>query len=112
MKNYRHITFLNAVNKAFEQRLSDQITEKIDPHLATSYRKRYSCETALLKLIEDWKSAIDDDKIVGVISTDTSKAFDSLVPALMISKLKAYNFSEDALALLRSHFKERPIKEE
>ena len=36
-----------------------------------------------------------------------SKAFDSLLPALLIRKLKAYNFTEDALALLRSYFEQR-----
>ena len=38
--------------------------------------------------LEDWKSALDNGEIVGIISTDTSKAFDSLLPALMIRKLK------------------------
>jgi len=82
----------------------------MDPHLSTNmsaYRKSHSCETELLKLIQDWKSALDHGQIVGIISTDTSKAFDSLLPALMIRKLKAYYFSEDSLTLLRSYFEER-----
>ena len=106
-KNYRPVTVLNAVNKIFEQRLCNQVTEKVDSHLSvcmSAYRKRHSCETTLLKLVEDWKSAVDSGEIAGVISTDTSKAFDSLLPSLMMRKLKAYNFSEDALALLRSYF--------
>lgn len=41
---------------------------------------------------------------MGVISTDTSKAFDSLLPALMIKKLEAYNFLYEWLQLLRSYF--------
>ena len=53
-KNYRPITVLSIVNKIFEQKLSDQVTKYIDPHLSTNmsaYRKSYSCETALLKLV-------------------------------------------------------------
>lgn len=109
-KNYRPITVLNTVDKVFEQRLTNQVTEKIDHQFSTNtsaYRKRHSCETALLKLIEDWKSALDNGQLVGIIYTDTSKAFDSVLPALLIRKLKAYNFTEDALALLRSYFEQR-----
>ena len=44
---------------------------------------------------------------MGVISTDTSKAFDSLLPAVMIKKLEAYNFLYEWLQLLRSYFQGR-----
>ena len=49
---------------------------------------------ALIKLIEDWRLAIDKGKFVGVISTDTSKTFDYLLLSLMVKKLQAYNFSD------------------
>ena len=71
------------------------------------YRKSYSCETALLKLVEDWKFSLDNGQTVGIISTNTSEAFDSLLPALMIRKLKAYNFSKQSLSLLRAYFEQR-----
>jgi len=73
--------------KFFEQLLSKQATSKLDSCLSkyqSTYSKGLSCETALIRLVEDWKSAIDDGKYVEVISTDTSKAFDSLLPVLMI----------------------------
>ena len=40
-------------------------------------------------------------KLVGVLSTDMSKAFDSLCSPLLIAKLKAYGFSDEALGLMR-----------
>ena len=46
----------------------------------SAYRKGHSCQTALIKIVEDWRLAIDKGKFVGVISTDTSKAFDSGAP--------------------------------
>ena len=73
----------------------------------TAYRKNHSCETTLLKLVEAWKREIDRKNIVGVLSTDMSKAFDSLHPPLLINKLKAYGFSDCATDLLRSYFSER-----
>ena len=36
-----------------------------------------------------------------------SKAFDSLHPPLLINKLKAYSFSNNSLALMRSYFRNR-----
>ena len=40
---------------------------------------------------------------VKILSTDLSKAFDSLHPSLMISKLKAYGFQDELRDLLRSY---------
>ena len=51
--------------------------------------------------------AADNKEYVTVLSTDMSKAFDSLHPALMIKKLKAYGFNEPSLNLLRSFFERR-----
>ena len=72
-----------------------------------AYRKRHSCETTLLTLIEDWKQAVDSKQLVSVLSTDMSKAFDSLSHSLTVKKLEAYGFGERSLNLMRSFFDER-----
>ena len=41
------------------------------------------------------------------MSTDMSKAFDSVHPTLLLAKQKAYGFSESALNLMKSYFDER-----
>ena len=108
--NYRPITLLSTVDKVYEQLLSNQVKEYFDQILdpcLTAYRKRHSCETTLLKLTEEWKLALDLNKYAGVLSTDMSKAFDSLHPALMINKLKAYGFSENSISLMRSYLTNR-----
>ena len=73
----------------------------------TAYRKGQSCETSLIGLVERWKQAVDNRNVVGVLSTDMSKAFNSLHPPLLINKLRAYGFSTDSLALMRSYFRDR-----
>ena len=108
--NYRPVTVLNAVAKVFESFLSRQIIEKIDTHLydkLSAYRKTHSCETNLIRVTEDWRKAMDNKECVAVLSTDMSKAFDSLHHALMIKKLEAYGFSDMSLQLMRSYFTER-----
>ena len=109
-KNYRPITIFAAVGKVFEQLLSNQVTQLMEPYSSnslTAYRKRNSCETTLIKLMEDWKKAMDSNNVVGILSTDLSKAFDSLQPPLLLAKLKAYGFEGCAIGLMRSYFSER-----
>ena len=80
-KNYRPIISLIIVDKVFEQLLCCQVTSKFDSILhsrMTAYRKTHSCETTLVRLVEDWKKATDQRKLVCVLSTDMSKAFDLL----------------------------------
>ena len=81
-----------------DDRLSDAIT---------AYRAKNSCETTLIRLTETWRAELDSKKIVGILSSDMGKAFDSLSPQLLINKLQAYNFSDKAIQLIRSYFQGR-----
>ena len=82
------------MDKIFKQLLSNQITGYYDPtlfHRMTAYRKKYGCEVTLLTLVEEWKQSVDTGKeLATILSTDMSKTFDSLRPALTIKKLEAY----------------------
>ena len=85
--NYRPITSLICVDKIFEHLLSKQVTRHYDPvlyHKMTAYRKQHSCETTLLMLIEDWRLAVDRKELITILSTDISKAFDSLSHSLTL----------------------------
>ena len=104
------MTVLSAVGKVFEQLLGKQLTMFMEPRLnnnLTAYRKKNSCETSLVKLVEDWKLTLDNKQVVGILSTDLSKAFDSLHPPLLLAKLWAYGFSESAIDMMRCYFTER-----
>ena len=98
--------FLPGDIEAYAKQMSKYFETIFDPFMS-AYRKMYSCETTLVRLVEDWKHAIDHGKSVGVLSTDMSKAFDTMHSTLLLAKLKAYGFSEGALSLMRSFFKER-----
>ena len=50
--------------------------------------------------MEDWKEALDNSNVVGILSTDPSKAFDSLHPPLLLAKLKAYGFEDKYIVQL------------
>ena len=44
---------------------------------------------------------------MGLLSTDMSKAFDCMYHPLLLAKLKAYNFDEQSLKLMKSYFTNR-----
>ena len=105
VKNCRPITILPTLDKLFEKLLGKQFTEYMDPKLSnslTAYRKNNGWDTSLLRLVEKWNMDLDSRQVVRVLSSDMSKAFDSVSPPLLIKKLESYNFSGSAHNLLRS----------
>ena len=54
-------------------------------------------------MLENWKRALDQNKKVGVIFMDLSKAFDTLNHNLLLAKLAAYGFSRNAIKLMGSY---------
>ena len=53
--------------------------------------------------MEGWRKARDNKLAVSILSTDMSKAFDSLHPPLLLSKLKAYGFQDSTVQLQNSY---------
>lgn len=106
----RNYCTVSAVGKVIEQLLAKQLTTFMELHLnnnLTAYFKKNSCKTSLVKLVEEWKMSLDSRNIVGILSTDLSKAFDSLHLPVLLTKLRAYDLSKDAIDMLRCYFAER-----
>ena len=109
-ENYRSVNILTVISKVFERIISDQLTKYFTEILSnrlSAYRKGYSCQQVILHLTEFWRSALDDNKYVGTISTDLSKAFDRMPHGLLMSKLHAYGLSPCACRLLMSYLCDR-----
>ena len=70
--------------------------------LISAYRKGYSCQSLLLKCVDNWKTALTENNL-WPFSMDLSKAFDCLPHGLIISKLHAYGVSTPACELLFSY---------
>ena len=75
--------------------------------LLSAYRSTYNTQHVLLRLIEQWRACLDDNKVVGGILMDLSKAFDCLPHDLLIAKLEAYGLGRSSLLLLLSYLKDR-----
>ena len=61
----------------------------------------------MIRLVEEWKSKLDNNFIVGSVLMDLSKAFDCIPHDLIIAKLHAYGFDENALFLVYSYLIKR-----
>ena len=55
-------------------------------------------------MLEKWKNALDKEEYVCVLFMDLSKAFDTINPYLLLTKLRAYGFSNNALNLMGIFF--------
>lgn len=110
IKNYRPVSLLNGFSKIYERFLHNSLskfTEKIFSEFISAYRKNYSSNHVLLKLIDDWKASLDNNKIVGTVLMDLSKAFDCIPHDLLIAKLHAYGLSIKSLTFIYSYLKRR-----
>ena len=108
--NYGPVSILPIVSKIFERSINSQLAEFFNnifnPYLS-AFRPGYGCQSTLLKVIEDWKKALDDNKYVAAILMDLSKAFDCLPHDLLIYKLQSYGLTENALKLIKDYLSSR-----
>ena len=85
--------------------MKDQIVcgmEKSFSLFLSAYRKNYSSQNILISLIEEWRKNLGINFVVGAVLTDLSKDFDCKPHDLLMAKLSAYNFSDEALPYIYS----------
>ena len=109
-ENFRPVSLLPIISKIYERSMHDQLSEHLNssfnPFLA-AFRKGFGCQSTLLRLLEDWRKALDNQECVAAILMDLSKAFDCLPHGLLIAKLRANGLSEGAVKLLDSYLSDR-----
>ena len=62
IKNYRPVCLLNIFSKIYERFLNVNLTNYVDTFLSknfSAYRKSYSSNHVLIRLIENWKISLD-----------------------------------------------------
>ena len=110
IKNYRPVSLLNGFSKIYERFLHDSLssfTDKILSKFVSAYRKFYSSNHVLLKLIGEWKKSLDDKSIIGAVLMYLSKAFDCTLHDLLVANVHAYGLSMDAITFIYSYMKRR-----
>ena len=112
-KNYRPVSNLTFLSKLIEKCVCLQIHKYLEendlyPKCQSAYRKYHSCETALLKVVNDIQTEVANKKMVALVTLDLSSAFDTIDHELLLSKLKKdFGISGNVLAWLNSYLKNR-----
>ena len=110
--NYRPISILPIVSKVIEKHVTKHLFAYLNKykllHEAQSgFRNHHSCQTALIKLINDWLNHIDEGNIVGAILFDIRKAFDVVDREILLQKLAIYGVKGTSLRWFESYLSNR-----
>ena len=110
LESYRPVSLLNDFSKIYEKYIHNSITSFVSNFLSifiSTIRKSYSPNHVLIRLIENWKQSLGNQKFVGAVLMGLSKAFDCIPHDLLIAKMHAYGFSIDSLKIFFSYLKGR-----
>jgi hypothetical protein len=110
--NYRPISNLPIAAKVLERVAARRLNEHIETVNAldpfqSAYRANFSTETALIKVISDFASVLDDGHAVVLISLDISSAFDTVCHEILLSRLAEAGVEGKALQWFSSYLSER-----
>ena len=100
IENYRPVSiccFSKVYKRFFLEKFKPFINTFLSKFIA-AYKENYSSSHVLVRLIENWKQALDENFVVGTVLMDLSKAFYCIPHDLLIAKLYAYGFSEKVLS--------------
>ena len=109
-ENYRPVSLLSHMSKVFERLLQKHIETFMNNKLSIKLfgsRKNYNTQYCLTFILEKWKNILEKGKYFGAVFVDFSKAFDTINHDLLIAKLEAYGFSNNALLFMLSYLKSR-----
>ena len=81
-ENYRPVSVPPVFSKAYERVMHNQLSDYLMIFLIHSWHhfaKGFGCQSTLLRLLEDWRKALDNHKFAAAVLMDLSKAFDGLL---------------------------------
>lgn len=108
---FRPISLLPCVSKVLEKIASIQITEHVQTNnllskFQSGFRKHHSCKTAVLKVADDIREIIDNNKLGIMVLIDFSKAFDTVDHDILLKKLSLrFGFNDNALHFVESYIR-------
>lgn len=108
VSHYRPIALTCFLSKILEKIVARRMVnflelfEKLD-FLQSGFRWGMSTATALLKLIDDVKRAIDSKKVTALVLFDYTKAFDMVDHTILLQKLSGLGFSESTCSWIKSY---------
>ncbi|KAK3101096.1 hypothetical protein FSP39_000910 [Pinctada imbricata] len=114
--NYRPVSNLPFLSKLIEKaalsRLQSHVNEhSLLPKNQSAYRRFHSCETALLRLVNDLLDGMEKQEVTALIAIDLSAAFDTVDHDILIDVLqKQYGVCDTALDWIDSYLRPRSFR--
>ena len=114
-KNWRPVVINPAVSKVLEGVLQKQLQSYMEENDLYScsqhaYRPNRSCESALIELDTIVQKSRNEGKIVALVLTDMSAAFNLIKKEVLVSQLEVYGFDEKSRKLVTSYLSKRKTK--
>lgn len=111
-EDFRPINTLPELEKIVEQVVKNRLLKHLDRNgilkeEQSGFRKHHSCETALQKIMCEWRNEIDKGNMIGAVLLDLSKAFETLNIPRLIEKLRMYGIGGGALEWFQNYLEDR-----
>ena len=108
VEDFRPISILPALSKVLERLIHAQVVKFLDNNsklhnFQSGFRKFHSTETALLRVTDDIRLAMDQRKCTILTLFDFSKAFDTVDHTVLLNKLAILGFSHNSLVWFKSY---------
>lgn len=108
VQNISPVNMLPTYEKVLEKLADEQLQKYIDTNkIISGYRKAHSCETSINMIIQKWKEAIDDNKMILCVFIDLSRAFETIDRDILIEKMKEIGIENNELNWYRTYLKDR-----
>ena len=111
--NFRPVSNLPFISKIIERAVANQINPYCNRHdlyepLQSAYRKDFSTETALVKVLDDVFRSIDQQEVVLLGMLDLSAAFDTVNHDILLSRLRSsFGITDSAQNWFTSYLADR-----
>ena len=112
VNNYRPISVLSTFNKLFEKLIHKRLYNFLTKYNAFykfqfGFREKHSTNLALIEIVDQIRTAIENKKVVCGIFADLSKAFDTVDHRILLKKLNHYGIRGIANNLIKSYLSNR-----
>lgn len=112
INEYRPINMLPCLEKLIEKLVHSQLISYITKHkllfeYQSGFREKHSCETAINDVLYEWKDALNGSKSVIAVFLDFQRAFETIDPKLLISKLNKFGITDVEIEWFRSYLSDR-----
>ena len=110
--NYRPISILPVFAKVYESLICDRLEKYLNSKQIIiqeqyGFQKKKNTTTALLSFIDQLQNSLDNDQHTLAVFIDLKKAFDTVNPTILLSKLEKYGIRGYPLEWFKDYFSER-----